>query len=239
VQFAGRPVETDVSAGAWIAGSVRSSLRDVGSLVPPTFPAYARVLHPAVRYEDDDDVEVTWADVAKHNGTVTHPLMQWVAITGSWEYLGQDDQPELWNDGPAEGHLPAPVATRLAAVLARHTATPDDCSFGIWSGSGVVAAEAPTLVLPHREYWLLRGPIALAAANLAPEPMEQSAHLWWPADRAWCVATDVDQTSTYIGGAADCIAAVLAAEGVEAVPATPDDSTAWSADTVNPVPPRR
>jgi hypothetical protein len=238
VQFAGRPVETDVSPGAWIAGTVRSSLSDVGSLVPPTFPAYARVLHPAVRYADDDDVEVPWADVAEHNGTVAHPLMQWVTITGSWEYLGQDDQPEVWNDGPAEGHLPTTVAARLTAVLARHTGTPDDCFFGIWSGSGVVVADAPALVLPHREFWLVRGPISLAAANLAPEPMEQSAHLWWPADRAWCVATDIDQTSTYVGGSAACVADLQADEGLETVPATADQSTYWDGDTVNPVPPR-
>ena len=31
------------------------------------------------------------------------------------------DQPGLWNDAPAEGHLPVAVAARLAAVLARHT----------------------------------------------------------------------------------------------------------------------
>jgi hypothetical protein len=238
VQFAGRPLETDVSPGAWIAGSVRPSLRDVGSLVPPTFPAYARLLHPAVRYDGDDDVEVPWAAVARHNGTVAHPLMQWVAITGSWDYLGQDDQPGSWNDTPAEGHLPSAVAERLTAVLARHTATPDDCFFGLWSGSGLVAADAPTLVLPHREYWLLRGPIGLAAANLAPEPMEQSTHLWWPADRAWCVATDIDQMSTFIGGSEACIADLLAADDLETAPAAADQSTLWASDTVNRLPSR-
>jgi len=239
VAFGGRTPERDVSPGAWIAGSVRRSLSDVGSLVPPTFPAYARVLHPAVRFDGDDDVEVPWAEVAAHNGTVAHPLMQWPAITGSWDYLGQDDQPELWNDAPAEGHLPSAVAGRLAAVLAGHSGTPGDCFFGVWSGWGLVEADAPTLDLPHRGFWLVRGPIELAAANLAPEPMEQSAHLWWPADRSWCVATDIDLLSTYVGGSAECVAAVLAAPGLEAVPAAADDGTFWSADTVNSLPPRR
>jgi hypothetical protein len=241
VAFAGRTPERDVGPGHWIADSVRPSLSDVGSLVPPTFPSYARVLHPAVRYAGDDDVEVPWSAVAAHNGTVAHPLMQWIALTGSWDYLTEDSQPPVWDRAPDEGHLPAETARRLAAVLSRHTATPDDCFFGIWSGSGVVDVEAdtPTLALPHRAFWLVRGAMDLAAANLADEPQEQSAHLWWPADRAWCVATDIDLMSTYVGGSVDCIGDLLAAEEVEVVRATADDSTYSTADTVNPAPPRR
>jgi hypothetical protein len=238
VAFAGRPPETDVAPGAWIAGSVRPALGDVGSLVPPTFAAFARVLHPAVRYEGDDDVAVTWAAVAEHNGTVAHPLMQWPALTGAWEYLDEDSQPPVWDRAPDEGHLPVPAAERLAAVLTAHTTTPDDCYFGLWSGGGLVLADAPTLVLPHRAFWLLRGPIGLATANLADEPMEQSAHLWWPADRAWCVVTDIDLMSTYVGGSADCIADLLASDGLEVAPAGVDQSTFWDADTVNALPPR-
>jgi hypothetical protein len=236
VAFAGRTPEQDMSPGAWIAASLHRSLSDVGSLVPPTFPAYARVLHPAVRYHGDDDVEVAWAEVAAHNGTVAHPLAQWPTLTGSWEYLEEDNQPPVWDRAPDEGHLPVDTARRLTAVLRGHTTTPDDCFFGIWSGSGFLGADAPTLVLPHRELWLVRGPIDLATANLADEPSEQSAHLWWPADRSWLVATDIDRMSTYVGGSAGCVADVLAADGVEAVPAAADQSIRWDADTVNPAP---
>jgi hypothetical protein len=238
VPFAGRPLEQDASPGAWIADAVHDSLADVGSLVPPVFEAYARVFHPAVRYEGDDDVEVPWATVATCNGTVAHPLMQWPAVTGAWDFLTEDSQPPVWDRAPDEGHLPVPTAARLLSVLSRHTATPDDCFFGLETGSGVVAADAPTLVLPHREYWLVRGPVALAAANLADEPSEQSAHLWWPADRAWCVATDIDLLSTYVGGSAACIADLLATEGLEAAPASAEQSTSFDADTVNPQPSR-
>ena len=174
--FAGRPVETDVSAGAWIAAGLEGEpWGTVSSLVPPVFAAYARVLHPAVRYAGDVDVEVCWAQVAAHNGTVAHPLMQWPAITGGWQYVNEADQPELWNDRPPEGHLPTAVAARMAAVLRRHTGTPDDCWFGVWHGFGGLVADAPTLVVPAREHWLVRGPVELAAANMADEPSEQSA----------------------------------------------------------------
>jgi hypothetical protein len=84
--------------------------------------------------------------------------------------------------------------------------------------------------------WLVRGPLDLAAANLADEPGEQSATLWWPRDRAWCVATDPDLVSTYVGGSAACIGDLLAASGVEAAPAGPFQSVTGDADRINPPP---
>src|SRR5687768_18457309 len=115
VQLGGLPVETDVSTGVWIvSGRRRGTPGTVSSLVPALFEAYARVLHPAVRYAGDDDVEVPWAEVAAHNGTVAHPLVQWAPLTGSWDYRSADSQPPVWDDAPSEGHLPVAVAARLA-----------------------------------------------------------------------------------------------------------------------------
>jgi hypothetical protein len=235
VLIAGRPVETDLSATAWIPGS--------GWIVPGVHPAYARVLHPAIRYSGADDVEVSWAEVAAANGTVAHRLMQWPAITGGWEFVHEEDQSPLWDDSPAEGHLPVPVATRLAAALRRHTATAEDCWFGVWNGFGWSAEDpdtppAPAAELLGREYWLVRGPVDLATANLAPEPAEQSANLWWPADRAWCVVTDIDLMSSYVGGSAACIEDLLAAPDLEVVPAGVGDRVDVGADTINPAPGR-
>src|SRR5688500_12033200 len=120
VQLGGLPIETDVSSAVWISsGRRRGTPGTVGALVPAVFEAYARVLHPAVRYAGDADVEVSWAEVAAHNGTVPHALMQWVPVTGSWDYRSADSQPPVWDDAPSEGHLPVAVAARLAAVLRR------------------------------------------------------------------------------------------------------------------------
>jgi hypothetical protein len=239
VQLGGLPVETDVSSGIWISSARRRGAPGtVGALVPAVFEAYARVFHPAVRYAGDDDVEVSWAEVAAHNGTVAHPLMQWVPLTGSWDYLGADSQPPVWDDAPSEGHLPVAAAARLAAVLGRHTGTPADCRFGRWVGFGFDAAALE--LLPHlllrggHDVVVLRGAVDDAVRNLAPEPHEQSANLWWPADGAWCVVTDIDLTSTYVGGSAACIAELLATPGVEAAPAAPDDPV--TVDPVNPAP---
>jgi hypothetical protein len=238
VQFAGRQPQTDLSPGAWVAAATAGEpWLTVAALLPRGFAATARVFHPAYRYDGDDDVEVTWREIAEENRTTPHPLMQWPGITGGWEYCAEESQPPVWDRAPDEGHLPTELAARLAAVLRRHTTAPDDCWFGIWVG-GVVLADAPALALPNREHWLVRGPVELAAANLAAEPAEQSAHLWWPADHAWCVATDIDLMSTYVGGSAACIAELLATPGIEAAPVTPDDGVDFASDMLNPVPPR-
>lgn len=237
MQFAGRPLEDDVSPGAWIAPAVRPfGAHEVGSLVPRGFDAYVRVFHPAVHYVGDDDVDVRWADVAGANGTVAHPAMEWASITGSMDFFEDDDQSPLWEQAPARGHLPVTVATALAAVLRAHTGTPDDAFFGVWSGFGYIVGAAPTLALPAREHWLLRGPVELAAANMADEPWEQSASLWWPADRSWFVATDIDLVTTYVGASAACSADLLAHPGLEAAAVPVDQRCTWDADTVNPPP---
>jgi hypothetical protein len=243
VQLGGLPVETDVSLGVWVSsGRRRGTPGTVGALVPAVFEAYARVLHPAVRYAGDDDVEVPWTEIAGHNGTTAHPLMQWPSLTGGWAYLSSDSQPPVWDDAPSEGHLPVAVAARLADVLARHTGTPQDCLFGRWVGFGFDAAtleRVPRLLMRGgHDVVLVRGTVADAARNLAPEPHEQSANLWWPADRAWCVVTDIDLMSTYVGASTACIADLLGTRAIQTLPASPEDLVGHDADTINAMPPR-
>ncbi len=71
---------------------------------------------------------------------------------------------------------------------------------------------------------------------MAVEPWEQSAGLWWPADRAWCVATDVELVSTYVVGSAACVADLLADPRLESAPATVTQPVGDDADQVNPPP---
>jgi len=224
VHLGGLPIEPDVSTGVWLSSARRrGEPGTVGALVPAVFEAYARVLHPAIRYAGDDDIEVPWAEVAAHNGTAVEPLAQWVALTRG----PVDSQPPVWDDGPSEGHLPVPVADRLVEVLSRHTAVPAECVFGRWDGFGydLPSPEVPPRLLLRggRDVVLVRGAIDDAARNLAPEPHEQSANLWWPADRSWCVVTDIDLMCSYVGGTAACIAELLGTPGIEAVPAAPED----------------
>jgi hypothetical protein len=152
------------------------------------------------------------------------------------DFFEDADQSPLWDQAPARGHLPVGVAGHLVAVLRRHTRTPDDVFFGVWSGFGFIVGDAPLLELPAQGYWLVRGPIGLATANMAEEPSEQSVSLWWPADRAWFVATDIDLVTTFVGGSAACVADLVRRPGLEIARVPVDQRFTWDADTVNPWP---
>jgi hypothetical protein len=246
----------DAAPGKWVRERTTGEWFTVGSLMPSGFPAYARIFHPAYRVVADQseagdgaaplitpdgvtrwEAEVPWADVAGANGRRAHPAMEWVSITGSERFLQDLTQPGIWDRGPLEGSLPEDQSRRLIGVLGRHTTTPERCWFGLWEGYGNIEAPptAGRLEMPNRSMLLFRGPIDAWLAGAA-DPVSQSPSLWWPEDRTWCVATDVDLMTTYVGATVECIDAVLVAPGLEAAPVTLDQPTTWDQDTVNPPP---
>ncbi len=54
--------------------------------------------------------------------------------------------------------------------------------------------------------------------------MDQTPNLWWPHDRCWCVATDVDDDVTHIGSV-ELITALHADPRLETQPAHEGEST--------------
>jgi hypothetical protein len=97
--------------------------------------------------------------------------------------------------------------------------------------------EGPRVRLPNRDYFLYQGPAeAVGALAGLDQTRGQSPNLWWPADRAWCVATEIDLPWTYVGGPRGLIDAIAADDRIEALPAAPDDPlnrvedwvTAWA-----------
>ncbi|MEV4538466.1 hypothetical protein AB0J82_32280 [Asanoa sp. NPDC049518] len=129
---------------------------------------------------------------------------------------------------PRQGSLPAAQADRLVRVLRRFTST-TDCYFAVWDGFARSAVPpTATVAMPERTMPLLRGPLVEAATvSMAVAPGDQSPSLWWPADRAWCVATDVDLTTTYVGGSQACVDAVVTASGLAAWPVDGGHGIAW------------
>src|SRR2546426_5760997 len=130
---------------------------------------------------------------------------------------------------------------RLAALLARHTTTPERCWFCLWDGYSNLhgwpavaylwASDDPhakpppppppppplgksRVRLPHRDYLLFTGAAAEA------EGWEEGPNLWWPDDRSWCVASEIDLDYTLIGGSR-ALCAELIRSGAEA--GSPDD----------------
>jgi hypothetical protein len=234
----------DVNAADWVVDAVRDFDHTVGSLVPPVFEAYARVFHPA-RLGDPADgagwgVDISWAQVAAANGRRAHAGMGWVAITGSWDYHHGQSQPGVWDEEPVEGSLPAAQGQVLAEVLARFTTTSAECFYAVWEGYGALALlpVAATVAMPSREMLLLSGPLEQAGqVSMETGGWEQSPSLWWPANRAWCVATDVALMSTYVGGSRACIEAVVAASGLEAWEVSDGQGVTYDSDVLNPVVP--
>ncbi len=200
----------------------------VAAVIPRGFAAYARLLHPA--YCASDGKEMTWTQVAELVGKKPHAQMQWGSI------IGGDSRPKGVGE-PEVGRLPEQQARALVDILRSHTDTPGECYFALWEGWGDTALAAlrqhtAPLQLYDRSYYLLRGNISEMANGLLPN-ISLPASIWWPADRSWCVATEIDLMWTYIGGAEDCIKEILSDSRLEAWPATLDHRVDVHGDNIN------
>jgi hypothetical protein len=78
-------------------------------------------------------------------------------------------------------------------------------------------SRTPKVHTPHRDYLLFSGAVASATSFQFGMFGWQSPNLWWPDDRAWCVITEVDGYSSYVGGSRVCIDHVLNSIYVEAI----------------------
>jgi hypothetical protein len=249
----------EVLPGAWIAPRLTGEIGTVTGTVPSGYPAYVRICHPA---PDQGRAPVSWAEVARTTGRQVHALMQWHALVGSPDSLNM--RGSLWRGGnPARGDLAPEVLGPLCALLGDHTGAVGHCYFGLWEGWGWVdgvgvsavwdspsdvAADAigvsevqvepgfspdelsrPRMELPYRNYVLLEGPLSAALQ------IGQSPNLFWPADRAWCVASEIDFDSTLLGGTVELIEAILDFPPFDAWPVGPADSLTYDADQINKV----
>jgi hypothetical protein len=229
----------DAHAADWVIGGLRGFGESVMSLVPAGFRDYVRVFHPAYRTGGSERAAVTWAEIASANGMHMHPGAQLGSITGSERYESEG-QPGVFDEPPETGSIPPELLGPLTSVLARHTGTPGACCFAVWDGSGWLPpgiSSAPTFSVPHRTYHLLTGPVG-AVRELADawQPLwpPRSPNLWWPQDRAWFVATEVDLKSSYIGADRSCAQDLMSLPGVEAAGVSPGLGIDWLSDTLNP-----
>jgi len=97
-----------------------------------------------------------------------------------------------------------------------------------------LVAEAPDTLgvvhLPGRDYELFTCPLV---AMLGRGRSRQSPQLLWPADRAWCVATEIDFDSTLVAGDQALIDDLLSSPGLDAWAVLPTDSLRHDADLIN------
>ena len=261
MQVGGFELYEDLASSEWVTRRIHDFAVDVGSVIPEGFDAYVRLLHPAFRDEGGDHVLVSWSEIATANGRTVHPEMQWPHISGVWEHSGES-APGLWDREPDVGTLPRTYAAILSDLLARHTATPDQVWFCVWEGWGglrfhpvgraqltskplrrprprvQLPKQAPRVKLPNRAYYLLSGPIGAVNESMVEPPFWVSANIWWPDDRKWCVATEIDFAWTYVGGS-EALLETLIQHSLEGVPTRIDHAVTYEADRLNPAPPGR
>jgi hypothetical protein len=73
---------------------------------------------------------------------------------------------------------------------------------------------------------LYEGPVEAVTATVGMGHLSQAANLWWPSDRAWAVASELDLSSTYVGGTAKLVQAIVRDTNIEALVAAPGDPLA-------------
>ena len=260
--FEGLELVNDVLVGAWIGPRLRGFGGRVNQVVPDGFAAYARVLHPA-EDEHGQPVPwaevcrrtgrtahslMQWTSITDSESPV------WDTMT----------PPRVGNAPPAVlaaildvlgRFTPSPLDCYLALWEGWGWLHPGAWSFlTATSDAGGPATPSPTplepaglpaevlggqlLNLPGRRYVLFHGPLQAALRmghQITPGWFDpQSPSLLWPADRSWCLATEVDFDSTLIGASPDLVGALLQSPLLEAWPVQPTDDLTIAGDTINP-----
>lgn len=203
----------------WPRGTVPNP---VSHFVPRSLPTVTRVLHP---WEERDGAPVRWTEAAARAGRDTLDELVWEALGGETRTDAQDHgfrEPEVGNLDPA-------TARALVDVLHDATTTPDDVFVAIWIGWGDTPRErfpgAAVLPTEAREHFLLRGPLdgVLDPVSISPRDDRPASGIWWPADRAWLVATEIDFAWTFVAGSPDLAQRLHDHPDLETLPAGHDD----------------
>jgi hypothetical protein len=139
----------------------------------------------------------------------------WVILTGGWAMLRQ-----VGGEGDDNDRLDI-VEAEVAA----------------WQRQ---VARLPRFEHPNRSYLLGRGPIGVACA-LDTQPLRPGSwqtlgltpQLWWPEDRAWVVASEIDFDSTIVATTVAGAEVLLDCEGPEALLVPSDGRLDEGGDEIN------
>ena len=232
------------------------------SFLPDAFPAYARIFHPFY-LGDDEGQPVRWSTVAEWTGATVHPLMQaggvarvpypyrveWggcpdmgslpvresAVLTGLLRdftmtpdncYLGYWEGYGCLNGGTVYLYAPGRGWFSRAKSMIHN----------LWDNlrpAPDILLNVPRLKGQGRDYILFRSPLETVPPLSQYPPWGQSPSLWWPEDRAWCVATEIDLYDTFVGGSEACVERILNCPELESLPFSIDDRIDGGADMVN------
>lgn len=178
---------------AWLHSACRGTPDTVGALVPNDYPSVLRIEAPpsdARFWASYGELFAMIASVgARHTASTDRA---WFAI---WEGHGFDTSTRhiAWR-----GPIDEATGEWLEQERARLRDENDRRNAAIRSALRTV----PRFALPHRTYYLVTGRVAVVTELRNPASVDgwQRPDLFWPDDRAWLVATDVDVWSLYVGG---------------------------------------
>jgi hypothetical protein len=235
----------DVGAADWIVERLLPfGSEAVGGFLPDVFEAYARVLHPwgAGQYLG----KIRWSDLALEAGVGLGPTTQREELESCAGRRGagpprqgtlESDEldalldvltpftatPQSCRFGIWEGYGWVQGYPALRPII--DVAYPTEGSRPprqVVPKPPPAAPAGPRVEIPGRSLALYEGPIGAAVAFVR-FPTLQSPNLWWPDDRAWCVASEIDFCSTYVGGSPALIERILGDERLEAIPVRLED----------------
>ena len=176
----------------------------------PTKRGRSVVEEPEIATLDDKRLAILVDILGEHTTT---PEVVWLNL---WDGFG--GTPSAWRGTPRVGkrgddreyYLFRCPLSDLVEVSAEFELWPeeDDESSAVFTAEYVGDGEPPEDPPDHPD---------------APERSIQSPQQWWPDDRAWAVATEIDDDYTVVAGSDDLIAAILAHPGLEAFRVSPHD----------------
>jgi hypothetical protein len=193
--FGDRITSADTAAPAeWLGLSCRGELGTVGWLVPNHFQSVLHVSAPAPEVADWWSAYRALFDLIASIGQrhTARPDHAWFAI---WEGHGFANSTShiAWNDPPADD---AEQAAR-AAERTRRREEADVRNAAIRQQLSLI----PRFERLERSYYVLNGTVDGVTHLRDPSGDGWlNPDLFWPDDRRWFVATDVDFWSLYVGG---------------------------------------
>lgn len=211
--------EPNVGAAAWFTDA-EADWAQLSCLGPPGYPRYARVLHS---FEPDGDRHSVEDLVSLEGRIDAATLGMLLPVLAAHTSTPGDCLFGLWDGWGMHGSAFSVLEIGSGPVLQRlRTSRREDRPVPVPQAAfSADVLNGPRVRIPHRGYLLFRGPLVEAGqwpvntlASGQPWPLE-NPQLMWPADRAWFVATDVDQPWTGIGGSPELIADLVNTRGLD------------------------
>lgn len=205
--------EPDAAAADWILEQLDGGEefpRSIAGFVPRSLPAVCRVLHTWFTTEGEP---ARWHEVAEAAGGDTLRELADRIVQGR-HGRGEPFGVPGFRPPPEEGRVGPLTARALVRLLGPATTAPTDVLVAVWIGWGDISPGrfpgAARIEIPQREHFLLRGPLEGVLTSVSVSGGDDPVSgLWWPADRAWLVSTEIDFPWTFVAGSEELVEDLL------------------------------